>query len=88
MTLAVQHEIEELYRQPYGHEIENSDEIAVVFIGICDDQSRFAYELGVKCDIQLALDLELDRTFQIACSKNDRVPRKGLCRNLFRTGDY
>lgn len=62
VTLTVQREIEEFYRQLYGHELENPEEITAVFIGICDDNARYAYEEGVKCGVQLALDLELDST--------------------------
>lgn len=62
ITLSVQREIEELYRQLYGHTPENSEEITAVFVGMCDDQSRFSFEEGVKCGVQLALDLELDHT--------------------------
>lgn len=60
ITLSVQQEIESLYQQLYGHRPENSGEITAVFIGMCDDQSRFAFEEGVKCGVRLALDLELD----------------------------
>lgn len=60
ITLSVQREIEEFYRQLYGHELENPEEISAVFIGLCDDEARFAYEEGVKCGVRLAMDLELD----------------------------
>lgn len=62
ITLSVQREIEDLYRQLYGHVPENAEEITAVFIGMCDDRNRFSFEEGVKCGVQLSLDLELDRT--------------------------
>ena len=61
-TTSVQREIEELYRKLYGHVPNNAAEITAVFIGICDDKSRYAYEEGIKTGVQLALDLELDST--------------------------
>lgn len=57
---SVQREIEEVYRQLYGQVPDNAAEITAVFIGLCDDRNRFAYEEGIKCGVQLALDLELD----------------------------
>ena len=62
ITLSVQREIEDLYRQLYGHIPENAEEITAVFIAMCDDRNRFSFEVGVKYGVQLALDLELDRT--------------------------
>ena len=61
ITLSIQREIAEFYRQLYGHELENPEEITAVFIGLSDDETRLAYEEGVKCGVQLALDLELER---------------------------
>lgn len=61
-TTSMQREIEELYRQLYGHAPDNAAEITAVFIGLCDDRARYAYEEGIKCGVQLALDLELDST--------------------------
>ena len=60
ITLSIQREIVEFYRQLYGHALENPDEITAVFIGLSDDETRLAYEEGVKCGVQLALDLELE----------------------------
>ena len=60
ITLSIQREIAEFYRQLYGHALENPDEITAVFIGLSDDETRLAYEEGVKCGVQLALDLELE----------------------------
>ena len=60
ITIAIQREIEDLYQQLYGHTPENREQITAVFIGICDDQNRHAYETGIKCGVRLAIDLELD----------------------------
>lgn len=57
---SIQREIETLYQQLYQHHLANPEEIAAVFIGLCDDRARYAYEDGVRCGVQLALDLELD----------------------------
>lgn len=57
---SIQREIETLYQQLYLHHLANPEEIAAVFIGLCDDKARYAYEDGVKCGVQIALDLELE----------------------------
>ncbi len=62
IAISVQREVEVVYQQLYGYIPENIQEIAAVVIGICDDNSRFAYGEGVKCGVRLALDLELDNT--------------------------
>lgn len=62
ITISVQREIEDLYRQLYKYIPDNIEEITAVCIGMCDDSARYAYEAGIRCGVQLALDLELDRT--------------------------
>ena len=56
----MQREIEELYEGIHHHPLPNSAEIAAVFVALCDDNSRYAFEEGVRTGVQLALDLELD----------------------------
>ena len=56
----LQREIETLYQHLYLHHLANPEEITAVFVGLCDDRSRNAYEEGVKTGVHLALDLELD----------------------------
>ncbi len=56
----LQREIERLYQHLHQHHLANPEEITAVFVGLCDDRSRFAYEEGIKTGVQLALDLELD----------------------------
>lgn len=56
----LQREIETLYQQLHLHHLANPEEITAVFVGLCDDRARYAYEEGVKIGVQLALDLELD----------------------------
>ena len=56
----LQREIEGVYEGIYHHALTNSEEITAVFVGVCDDHSRFAYEAGVRTGVKLALDLELD----------------------------
>ena len=56
----LQGEIEELYQGIYHRPLTNPEEITAVFVGVCDDHSRFAYEAGIRTGVQLALDLELD----------------------------
>ena len=62
ITLSVQREVEDLYRQLYDYVPDNIEEITAVCIGMCDDSARYAYEAGIRCGVQLALDLELDRS--------------------------
>ena len=62
ITVSVQREIEDLYRQLYNYVPDNIDEITAVCIGICDNSARYAYEAGIRCGVQLALDLELTST--------------------------
>ena len=62
ITLSVQREIEDLYRQLYAYVPDNIEEITAVCIGMCDDSARYAYEAGIRCGVRLALDLELDRS--------------------------
>ena len=57
---SIQHEIESFYHELFQKDLIHPDGVAAVFVGICDDQSRYAYEAGVKCGVQLAMDLELD----------------------------
>ncbi len=57
---SIQQEIETLYQQLYLHHLANPEEIAAVFIGLCDDRERYAYEAGVHCGVRLALDLQLE----------------------------
>lgn len=57
---SLQWEIERLYQDLHYHHLANPEEITAVFIGICDDRSRYAYEDGVRTGVRLALDLELD----------------------------
>ena len=61
-AVTIQREIETLYQQLYLHALANPEVIAAVFVGMIDDRERYAYEAGVKCGVQLALDLELDST--------------------------
>ena len=56
----LQREIEGVYEGIYHRPLTNPEEITAVFVGVCDDHSRFAYEAGVRTGVQLALDLELD----------------------------
>ncbi len=56
----LQREIEGVYEGIYHHPLENPEEIVAVFVGVCDDHSRYAYEAGIRTGVQLALDLELD----------------------------
>ena len=56
----LQGEIEELYQGIYHRPLTNPEEIVAVFVGVCDDHSRYAYEAGIRTGVQLALDLELD----------------------------
>ena len=56
----LQREIEGVYEGIYHHALENPEEVTAVFVGVCDDHSRFAYEAGIRTGVQLALDLELD----------------------------
>ena len=56
----LQGEIEALYQGIYHRPLTNPEEIIAVFVGVCDDHSRLAYEAGVRTGVQLALDLELD----------------------------
>ena len=56
----LQDEIEELYQGIYHRPLTNPEEITAVFVGVCDDHSRYAYEAGIRTGVQLALDLELD----------------------------
>ena len=60
ITLSVQREIEELYRQLYGHVPENAQEVTAIFIALIDDRERYAYEAGIQCGVRLAIDLELE----------------------------
>ena len=60
ITLSVQREVEDLYRQLYDYVPDNIEEITAVCIGMCDDSARYAYEAGIRCGVRLALDLELD----------------------------
>ena len=62
ITISVQREIEDLYRQLYDYVPDNIEEITAVCIGMCDNSARYAYEAGIRCGVRLALDLELDRT--------------------------
>ena len=62
ITISVQREIEDLYRQLYDYVPDNIEEITAVCIGMCDDSARYAYEAGIRCGVQLAMDLELDRS--------------------------
>lgn len=59
---SIKREIEEQYQYLFQHHLSNPHEITSVFVGLCDDRMRFAYEAGIKCGVQLALDLELDST--------------------------
>lgn len=59
---SIQREIEEQYQYLFQHHLSNPHEITSVFVGLCDDRTRFAYEAGIECGVQLALDLELDST--------------------------
>lgn len=61
---SIQREIESLYQQLHLHHLANPEEIAAVFIGLIDDRERYAYEAGVQCGVQLALDLELERMME------------------------
>lgn len=56
----LQREIEGVYEGIYHRPLKHPEEITAVFVGVCDDHSRFAYEAGVRTGVQLALDLELD----------------------------
>lgn len=62
ITLSVQREVEDLYRQLYDYVPDNIEEITAVCIGMCDNSARYAYEAGIRCGVQLALDLELTGT--------------------------
>ena len=62
ITISVQREIEDLYRQLYKYVPDNIEEITAVCIGMGDDSARYAYEAGIRCGVQLAMDLELDRS--------------------------
>ena len=62
ITISVQRGIEDLYRQLYDYVPDNIEEITAVCIGMCDDSARYAYEAGIRCGVQLAMDLELDRS--------------------------
>ena len=62
ITISVQREIEDLYRQLYKYVPDNIEEITAVCIGMCDDSARYAYAAGIRCGVQLALDLELTGT--------------------------
>ena len=62
ITISVQREIENLYQQLYKYVPDNIEEITAVCIGMCDDSARYAYEAGIRCGVQLAMDLELDRS--------------------------
>ena len=64
ITLSVQREVEDLYRQLYDYVPDNIAEITAVCIGMCDDSARYAYEAGIRCGVRLALDLELDRSMK------------------------
>ncbi len=56
----LQREIEGVYEGIYHHALENPEEVTAVFVGVCDDHSRYAYEDGIRTGVQLALDLEQD----------------------------
>ena len=64
ITISVQREIEDLYRQLYDYVPDNIEEITAVCIGMCDDSARYAYEAGIRCGVRLALDLELERSMK------------------------
>lgn len=59
-TESIQREIETLYQQLHLHHLANPGEITSVFVGMIDDRERYAYEAGVYCGVQLAIDLELE----------------------------
>ena len=61
---SIQREIESLYQQLHLHHLANPEEITAVFIGLIDDREQYAYEAGVQCGVQLALDLELERMME------------------------
>ena len=56
----MQREIERLYQELHRHHLANPEEIAVIVNAMCDDRARHAYEVGVRCGVHLAIDLELD----------------------------
>ena len=62
ITISVQREIEDLYQQLYSYVPDNIEEITAVCIGMCDNSARYAFEAGIRCGVQLALDLELTGT--------------------------
>ena len=57
---SIQREIETLYQHLHLHHLANPEEIAAVFIALVDDRERYAYEAGVQCGVQLAVDLQLE----------------------------
>ena len=57
---SLQREIESLYRDLYQQPLTDPEGVTAVFVGLCDDRARFAYEQGIRVGVQLALDLELD----------------------------
>lgn len=69
---SLRREIEQLYQALYHRPLDNADEITAVFVGICDDRSRYTYEDGIKTGVLLALDLELDSAmFGGGCDVSD-----------------
>lgn len=62
ITLSVQREVEDLYQQMYAYVPDNVEEITSLCISMCDDSARYAYEAGIRCGVQLALDLDLTST--------------------------
>ena len=57
---SLQREIESLYRDLYQQPLTDPEGVTAVFVGLCDDRARFAYEAGIRTGVRLALDLELD----------------------------
>lgn len=57
---SIQQEIEALYKELFGHDLLNGDEITAVFVGMGDERCRYAHVEGVKMGVRLALNLELD----------------------------
>lgn len=68
---SMQRMVESMYQDLYHCPLELAEQITAVVMAILDDETRFAYEDGVKTGVQLALDLELDSMMFGGCYVSD-----------------
>ena len=57
---SIRHTAERMFRELHGQALEQPEQVAMVIMGMLEEETRFAYEDAIRVGVQLALALELD----------------------------